>query len=133
MPSSNLMPVMRPACLLWSSAHLSDSAIRIKRYGDKGQPCLNPLEDWKEGPGLPLIRGAIHGPEIQALMILRKKGEKPIFWRTAKRKECLTLSKALAKSNFKIKPFSFLEWLECMASWTKRIEHQICLLAIKPP
>ncbi len=133
MPSSNLMPVMRPDCLFWSREQLNYSAMRMKRYGDKGQPCLSPLEDWKEGLGLPLMRGAIQGREMYAPMKLIRRGEKPILWRTANKNECLTLSNALAKSSFRMKPFSFLGWLEWMASWTRRIESEISLLAIKPP
>jgi len=59
-----------------------------------------------------LIRGEIQGPEMQATIMLMKDGSKPILIKTAKRKECLTLSKEFARSNFKKNPFSFLDKLE---------------------
>jgi len=41
-----------------------------------------------------------------------KGDSNPIFFKTAIRKECLPLSKALAKSSLRMNPFSFLERLE---------------------
>ena len=130
-PFSNLIPVMRPIWQLKSRALLKYSAINIKRYGEIGQPCLSPWVDWKEGLGIPLMRGEIEGPVMQALTRSMKDVENPIFSKTINKKECLTQSKALAKSNFKMNPFSFLVWLEWMASWTRRMESEICLLAKK--
>ena len=72
--------------------------------------------DWKDSPGRPLTRGEIHGPEIQAAIILIKGVSKPIFFKTANKKECLTLSKAFAKSSFNTNPFSCLDRLEWMDS-----------------
>ena len=70
-----IMPVLR----LKSKALLRDSAMRINRYGDKGQPCLRPLDDWKAAQGLPLIRGDIQGFDMQALIMLIKEGSNPIL------------------------------------------------------
>jgi len=58
------------------------------------------------------LKGEIHGPEMQAEIRLRKGDSNPIFFKTTKRKECLTLSNALARSSLRMKPFSFLDRLE---------------------
>lgn len=104
-----------------------------EEIGGRGQPCLRPREDWNASPGLLLIRGEIQGLDIQETIRLTKGDSKPILFRTTIRKECLTLSKAFTRSSFKTNPFSFLDRLEWMASWTRRMESVICMLGRKPP
>ena len=92
------------------------SATMMYKKGERGQPCLNPLELLKYLLGLPLIRGAVQGVEMHPLMMLMKLFEIPNFFRAAVKKEWSTLSKAFAMSSLTIMPRSPLLRLLCIAS-----------------
>ena len=105
----------------------------IYRKGDREQPYLNPLELWKKLQGLPFIKGAIQGPTVQACISSTNSFEKPKVFNTTTRKDRFTLSKAFVMSIFRMKPFSLLERLVWMASWTRMMLSTICLLGTNPP
>lgn len=132
-PSPNLISVINPILWLWSKALMKDSAMRIKGKGEKGQPCLSPLMDWKKTEGLPLIKGVIQGLDMQFWMSKLKSSLNPIFLKTTNKKECFTLLKEFSRPFFKTKPFSPLLTLEWMASCTRRIDSFICWFARNPP
>ena len=52
------IPMMRPCSLASMIKRLSPSITSMKRKGDKGKPCLIPLEEVKNFEGVPLIRTA---------------------------------------------------------------------------
>ena len=64
-----LIPLMRPCSLASEIRRLSPSITSMKSKGDKGQPCLIPLEAAKNFEGVPLIRTAklaeVRNPIIQ--------------------------------------------------------------------
>ena len=78
-PWKNFMPVINPDLRLKSKALLKDSTKRMKRNGERGNPCLRHVEDWKRGPGLPLTRGEIQGRELQAYIREMVSSLKPLF------------------------------------------------------
>ena len=75
----------------------------------------NPDEDpWKLEiffAGLPFTKGAIQGLVMQALIKFKKVELNPKEWRTEKRKECFTQSKAFSISSFRSIPFFFCEFV----------------------
>ena len=101
--------------------------------GESGQPCLSPRVAWKNLAGCPLISGAIHGTEMQALIQPINFWENPNFRKTVNRKSCRTRSKALARSNLITISFSFFLQLVCMASWTRMMLSRICRPLTNPP
>ena len=102
--------LMPERALFWSflfSWKLRTTAWRTKSTGERGKPCLRPLEALKKLVGQPLTNGAIQGDEMQALTQAIKFWLNPKLLMTAKRKSCLTLSKAQARSSLTTMPFSF--------------------------
>ena len=132
-PLAILSLVMFLSFLCFSKALLKISAIIIYRKGERGHPCLRPLVLWKNSLGLPFMRGAIQGVEMQAWMTSVISLENSSFLRTAIRYGRLTLSNAFAISNLIMIPFSFLCILECTTSCTIITLSMICLLGTNPP
>lgn len=69
----------------------------MKRRGERGHPCLNPLLLWKKEVGQPLTREAIRGDSMQEAIHRMKKEVKPNFLMILNRKECLELIKRIFK------------------------------------
>jgi hypothetical protein len=59
---------MEHVLLSCSNLLFRDSSIKTYNIGESGHPCLKPLETLKKGAGLPFIKGAIQGVEMQALI-----------------------------------------------------------------
>lgn len=59
---------MTPFILAIEMLQLRESVTRIKRSGDRAQPCRNPLEGKKKSIGRPLIKIAIETEDTHAMI-----------------------------------------------------------------
>jgi hypothetical protein len=121
------------AFLSSSSVMLNASSIKMQRIGERGHPSLNPLDSLKKVVGLSLTKGPIHGEFVQAPIQLRKFSLNPNFLRTLMRNLCMTLSKELVKSTLMTIPFSPIDLLEWIFSWTRTMLSTIFCFSINPP
>jgi hypothetical protein len=74
---------------------------KIKRKGDKGSPCLNPLPGEIKPKGLPFRRMEKDGVKMQILIQEIQMELNPSFSKIAKRKLHPILSKAFSISIFR--------------------------------
>jgi len=122
----------------WYCIFLSNRKLRIEAWmtnsrGDRGHPCLSPLEALKKSVALPFTNGAIHGSEMHARIHLMNFSPNPNLLITFNRKLWFTRSNALAKSSLIAIPFSLRRRLEWIASWMRMKLSTICLPWMKPP
>jgi hypothetical protein len=91
---------------------------KIKRKGDYGSPCLNPLSEEKKPKGLPFSKMEKEAKEMQVLIREIQIGLNPNFSKIANRKFYSILSKAFSISILRnIKPhFPLLGLKECKGS-----------------
>ena len=90
-----LIPLMRPCSLASEIKRLNPSMTRMNNSGERGHPCLIPLEAAKNQEGVPLTRIAKLADERQTIIHLtpmrdRKPDLKPITW-------CLYMPSSLAQ------------------------------------
>jgi hypothetical protein len=72
-----LIPFNLPDSLSWSRHLLKPSAIRIKRRGNNGHPCLRPREGGKKDEAEPLINRDKEKEEEKPSTQLTKSLENP--------------------------------------------------------
>ena len=100
-------------CPCWQASLITycrSSAASTKSKGDKGSPCLTPLLQWNCFPGTPLSRMEEKPEEKITLIQFNHKSGKPSWAIMLNMVECSTVSKALAKSNFRMIICLLLWW-----------------------
>lgn len=70
-------PLISWSCFFLSNRKLRTEAWMTKSRGERGHPCLSPLQALKKSVALPFTRGAIHGYEIHARIHFMKFTPKP--------------------------------------------------------
>ena len=107
-PLTIRIPGIKPLTQSHSNFMFKYSSIIMYKSGDRGKPCLNPLLSLKNPSGHPMTKAEIQGLLIQVEIHRMKSSLIPNWWRTSKRKECLTWSNAFSMSNYhSFVPFSF--------------------------
>jgi hypothetical protein len=86
------MPLILLSAWSWDMRLESMSAHKIKRYGDKGSPCLMPLWGLKLGDGVPLTRTKKETVVTQLIILLTSLLGKLIIERVFSRKDHSILS-----------------------------------------
>jgi len=86
------------------------SIARTKGRGDRGSPCLTPLLDSKSLPGKPFRRTDDVPEERMSFIQWFHFPRKPLATKISKMASCSTVSKALAKSNFRRIIFLLERW-----------------------
>jgi hypothetical protein len=94
------------------------STPKIKRKGERGFPCLNPLPGKKKPKGLTFKKIEQEVEEIQILIQDSQRGLKPSFSKMAIRNLHFILSKAFSMSIFMniYPPFTLLDLKVCRSS-----------------
>jgi hypothetical protein len=120
---------------LWKRTK-SLSTVMLKRKGERRSPYFNPFWTLNSWLGEPLMRMARWELEMQSWMIFLHFLSNPMLSMTWSKYSHRTKSKALWKSNFRIKPFrplmEFLALLELATRWKNLVFlspslHQFCL------
>lgn len=119
-------PLISWSCIFLSSRKLSTKAWMTNNRGERGHPCLSPLEALKNSVALPFTRGEIQGSEMHARIYFMKFAPKRNLHMNFKRNLWFTWSKAFAKLGLITIPCSFRRRLECIASWTSVKLSTIC-------
>ena len=104
---ATLMPNMWPLLSALVINQLSPSMISINRRGDRGQPCLIPLDTWKNFEGVPLISTTKFADSTQPMIQFTKVQGIPICKSTSLKKDQLTLSKAFTRSSLSTNTLCF--------------------------
>ena len=108
------------------------STTRTKSKGDRGSPCLTPLLHLNYLPGVPFKR-IEEKPEVKITDIhCNHLPGKPICFMIWMTSQCSMVSKALAKSSFRIIISFLLWWHWWMYSKHHAMQSWIVLLLIKP-
>ena len=72
-------PLMKPPSIALFKILENTSIAKIKRKGERGPPCLRPLELWKKPVEVPLIRTKNRNEDIHHFIHLTHFAPKPIF------------------------------------------------------
>ena len=122
-----LKPEKKPSFLARDSSWLRASMAKRKRQGERGSPCLNPLELRKKPVGHPLMRIENVAVDQHHFIQLIHLCPNPILDITSMRKFQFTWSKAFSMSNLRRRPDTFSFNLESRASLAIRTTSKICL------
>jgi len=104
-----------------SSIWPSTSVTRMKRYGERGHPCLTDLARGKVLPSTPLSLMADEADPYRELTHLIHCGQKPSFAKASKRKLHSILSKAFSKSSSRKTKSWLLSLAQSWASCAKKV------------
>lgn len=108
-------PIKSWSCIFFPRRKLRVDAWMTNSRGERGHPCLRPLEALKKSVALPFTRGAIHGSETQARIQLMKFDPNPNLFITFNKKLWFTRSNTFARSSLIIIPCSAMEtWVDCL-------------------
>ena len=111
------IPLISPFNFASLINRLRPSMTRMNRRGDKGHPCLMPLETLKKFEGVPFTSTTKFADDKQPIIQLTPRRGTPIWIRMSLRKDQLTLSKAFTKSRFQIRAHLFFALVICRISW----------------
>jgi hypothetical protein len=107
------------------------SVARMKRYGERGHPCLTDLARGKVFPSTPLSLMADEADLYKELTHLIHCGQKPSFARASNRKLHSILSKVFSKSRSRRTRSWLLSSAQSWASYAKKVLSRMLDLSMK--